>query len=125
MRFIAITILALAMCACTDHTKDYATGSTLPGSTTTPPGVVSHAVTFTVQGLPGLAVTFSDVSSTITIDTYTRQVTAPINIVATPPAGTAVSEWIGADWSSGPNATVLPGNTARTVTIVIAPSAGG
>ncbi len=122
MRFIAITILALACAACSGPGINPAP---LPDSTTTPPGVVSHAVTFTVQGLPGLAVTFSDVSSTITIDTYTRQVTAPINIVATPPAGTAVSEWIGADWSSGPNATVLPGNIARTVTIVIAPSAGG
>jgi len=125
MRFIAITILALAMCACTDHTQDYSTGTLASGGSTPPPPPASHNVTFIVQGAVHCDMQFSDVNGTITIDTYTRQVTTPINIVATPPAGTAVADWQGVDWSSGSNATVLPSNAARTVTIVIAPSAGG
>lgn len=126
---MACACLALALLAgCTDHTQDYATG---PGAPAGPPaGPPSHAVTFNVVGSPAAGFQFSEfglsANSTVTFSTYTVQVTVPTQIECVQfGAGAAVSEWDGVDWFSGNKATLLPSDHARTVTVVIAPSAGG
>lgn len=124
---IPITLCLLALAACTDHTKDHLQPD---GSTAPPIGPIDHSVTFKVRGVALAGFQFAPLGqvadTTVTLDVYTIQVAVPTQIKCVQPGvGCAVADWEGADWSSGGEATMLPSDRARTVTVVIAPTGAG
>ena len=126
MKLLPLLILLAALCGCNPPPEPGETIFDEPQTPVVPPPVVmvSHAVHFTIVGGNGVW-RMSDSPTDITGSGYTRDVTTPLTITFTPAAGTVVSGWMGVGWHSGNTATILPIETERTVTVVLAPQSRG
>lgn len=121
MRRLLIAALIAHCASCTNHLPEQTVSPT-----DTQPGPSSPA-TITFQSTNGVGGwTFSDSpNNTLSAPSYSRVVSDTITVRFTPPSDRVVSEWIGADSENGDTATIVPHGADRTVTVVLAPSAGG